>query len=391
MVHPPRLSDEHPARRLEALDGLRGLAAVAIVVLHVWMFDHGDAGRPEKTILDRAIGEMRLGVTLFFVLSGFLLFRPFLTAALRGADAPALGTYALRRAARIVPGYVLAVLVSFALLRWLDHARAIEWSELPVFLLFLQNFDPSTLKQLDPPMWSLTVEVTFYVALPLAGIAALRAGPSRAGIAGLCGALVAGGIALSVLGHLDRWPPTTTDTLLGYVPEFAAGMLAATLVHGRTLRVRTGWALVAGGAALVLANAWWHGYGIGSQTSRELGADLPAVAGFALVVAGLAAAPLRARVLTSRPVQLAGTLSYGIYLLHFPAIDLLRGIDRFPDGLAAALVATLALCTAGAAISWYAVERPVLRAVRRRTRPAPARAPQRARPRPRPQTEPARS
>src|SRR5688572_12698576 len=104
MVHPPRLSDEQPARRLEALDGLRGLAAVAIVVLHVSMFDRGDAGRPEKTLLDRGIGEMRLGVTLFFVLSGFLLFRPFLSAALRGTRLPALGTYAVRRAARILPG-----------------------------------------------------------------------------------------------------------------------------------------------------------------------------------------------------------------------------------------------------------------------------------------------
>ena len=69
------------ARRLLALDGLRGLAAVAIVVHHAWMFSaHG------TTLADSALDEMRLGVTLFFVLSGYLVFGPFVAAALDERD-----------------------------------------------------------------------------------------------------------------------------------------------------------------------------------------------------------------------------------------------------------------------------------------------------------------
>jgi peptidoglycan/LPS O-acetylase OafA/YrhL len=100
---------------------------------------------------------------------------------------------------------------------------------------------------------------------------------------------------------------------------------------------------------------------------RDLGADLPAVAGFGLIVSAIAVAPLRSRVLTSRPVQLSGTLSYGIYLAHFLAIDLLRSTDRWPEHLGAAIAAVLAISTAAATVSWFLVERPALNWARRRT------------------------
>jgi peptidoglycan/LPS O-acetylase OafA/YrhL len=144
-------------------------------------------------------------------------------------------------------------------------------------------------------------------------------------------------------------------------------MLVAVLVHARSASARTGAVLAVAGGALVLANAWWHGYGVGPEIARDIVTDLPAVAGFGLIVAAVAVAPLRARVLTSRPVQLCGTLSYGIYLMHFLAIDLLRAVGRWPEQLGTAILAVLAIATAAAAVSWYLVERPALRWVRRRT------------------------
>src|SRR3954454_4417818 len=113
--------------RLDALDGLRGLAALGVLVLHVWMFSYGDNGKPPKGLLDLALGELRLGVQLFFVLSGFLLFRPFVAAALDGAGrVPSLTRYAIRRAARILPGYWLALGASFLLLRHLEHPMQLD-------------------------------------------------------------------------------------------------------------------------------------------------------------------------------------------------------------------------------------------------------------------------
>ena len=87
--------------RLHALDGLRGLAALAVVVLHVWMYTDANWPRPGRTdLLDRAIGELRIAVVLFFVLSGFLLAQPWINGR-----QPALGRYAVRRFARIAPGH----------------------------------------------------------------------------------------------------------------------------------------------------------------------------------------------------------------------------------------------------------------------------------------------
>jgi len=90
------------------LDGLRGLAALSILVLHVWMYTQ--ANDPDHDVLvDRVIGEFRTGVLLFFVLSAFLLAAPWVAASRGERPAPHLGRFALRRASRIVPGYLLAL------------------------------------------------------------------------------------------------------------------------------------------------------------------------------------------------------------------------------------------------------------------------------------------
>ena len=139
-----------------------------MLVLHVWMFSYGDNHKPPKGFLDFALGELRLGVQLFFVLSGYLIFRPYVAAILDGARrGPGLTRYAIRRAARILPGYWLALGASFLLLRHLDHPMQVDPAELPVFLVFAQNHFLETIKHLDPPMWTLAIEVSFYAALPL--------------------------------------------------------------------------------------------------------------------------------------------------------------------------------------------------------------------------------
>src|SRR3954453_13131841 len=96
-------ADRH---RLLALDGLRGAACTAIVLLHVWMFDHGvRGGGGEKNLLDLVIGELRRRVLLFFALSWFLLDRPFVAAAPDASPAPSPRTYAVPRAPPTLPGY----------------------------------------------------------------------------------------------------------------------------------------------------------------------------------------------------------------------------------------------------------------------------------------------
>src|SRR6185312_15424887 len=97
-----------PAGRVPGLDGLRGLAALAVVVLHVWMYTEANTpGHP--VFVDAVLGELRVAVGLFFVLSGFLLARPWIAAARGERALPDLRRFALKRLARIGPAYWVAL------------------------------------------------------------------------------------------------------------------------------------------------------------------------------------------------------------------------------------------------------------------------------------------
>jgi peptidoglycan/LPS O-acetylase OafA/YrhL len=359
-----------PRGRLDALDGLRGLAATGVLVLHTWMFSYGDSHRPPKGLLDFTLGELRLGVQLFFVLSGFLLFRPFVGAALDGARrGPSLARYAIRRAARILPGYWLAVAASFLLLRHLDHPMQIDPAQLPVFLLFAQNHFIETIKHLDPPMWTLGIEVSFYATLPLAGLLALKLGGVHRGRqVALTLAVVAGGLLSTVLAYTHHWPQTLSTSLLPHMTEFGAGMTAATLLHRRTLPARAAALVALAGVVLIVSNSWWHATGAGSVELRNLVGDAPGVAGIALVLATLVAGPWKAVLLARGPAKWLGSISYGIYLFHFPVIVFLRMTDRWPqDSLTHELLAVLAITLPAATLSWLLIERPAIRWAQRRT------------------------
>jgi peptidoglycan/LPS O-acetylase OafA/YrhL len=388
----PTAEPASPRRtRLDALDGLRGLAALGVLVLHVWMFSYGDNHKPPKGFLDFALGELRLGVQLFFVLSGFLIFRPYVAAVLEGArKGPSLTRYAIRRAARILPGYWLALGASFLLLKHLDHPMQVDPAELPVFLVFAQNHFLETIKHLDPPMWTLAIEVSFYATLPVFGLLALKlvGGRGRPALLALTLLVIAGGALSTVLAYTHRWPETLSTSLLPHLVEFGAGMTVAVLLQGGgALRRRSAGALAVAGVVLVVANSWWHATGAGSQDVRSWVGDAPGVAGLALVLAVLVAGPWPARLLSRGPAKWLGSISYGVYLIHFPVIVFLRMTERWPeDSLSRELLKVMAITIPLATFSWLCVERPAIRWAQRvtgtkraRTAPQPAREPRRQR------------
>jgi peptidoglycan/LPS O-acetylase OafA/YrhL len=359
-----------PAARNHALDGLRGLAALGVLTLHVWMYteqpthDRGD-------LLSAVAGELRQGVVLFFVLSGFLLAGPWVASALDGRRSPRLAAFARRRVARIGPAYWVAMLGSFALLAGSGHHYEIGAGQLPVFAVFAQNYVPSTHGRLDPPMWSLVVEVSFYVALPLLGWMLVRAG-RRGRMVAACAALVALGLTWTALGHGLAWPRTVMTSLPTYLPVFACGIAAAVLAHGRSPGRRACAALALGGAALIVGDGWWH-HGGHTGALGQIVRDLPAAAGFAAIVAAIAARP--PALLSCAPLRGLGTISYALYLWHVPVIVWLRFQDALPADDFAGGVARVTIVTAAIAwASWVLVERPIIqRATRRRRAAAPPR------------------
>jgi peptidoglycan/LPS O-acetylase OafA/YrhL len=355
--------------RMHALDGLRGLAALGVVLLHLWIYTGANA--PDKSLTtDLWMGELRLCVLLFFVLSGFLLALPWIAAAREGREGPHLGRYVARRAARIVPAYWLALAGAVLLFHGTGHGRDVPLHDLPKFIFFLPNVFPDTRNQLDPPMWSLHVEVSFYVVLPLIGLALMRAGRGRLGPLAVSGVLIAAGVAWTTAGVVDDWAPEVTWTLPTYLATFACGIAAAVLAHESRPPRWLARAAFLGGAAVVLGDAYWHmqGYSAFFHSLR----DLPAALGFGAMVWSVALRPTP--VLGSRPLRALGTLSYGVYLWHYLVIYWLQMHDRFPKTFGTAVLAVVPLTFALATASWFLLERPVLRlsarALRRDREPA---------------------
>lgn len=391
-IHPPRAASG--AHRLAGLDALRGLAAVAIVVLHVWLYTTTTSA--DRDGLDEAvIHQFRLALTLFFVLSGYLLYRGWVAAVIDGRQRPRMGRYALSRARRLAPGAWLCLAITAPVLVLLDDVRGVVVPDahlLPLFAVFAQGVHPETLARLNPPMWTLTVEASFYLVLPLLGVLAARlVGSSR--IAPRT-ALMAPAVLLVVLGTAwNAWlalRPQGSGLLLAsalpaLAPCFAAGMAAAVLAHGATLRPRHVRALAILGVAVVVAGGWWHESGAaGTSIAGRVIRDFGAAVGFAALVVTVAHAARPVRLLSRGPLPWLGERSYGVYLWHMPVIYVLRGAGVFPEGrTTAAVLVVFALVVPIAHLSWTLVERPALRwSPRRRGEGKPRPRPDRPNPRP---------
>ena len=147
----------HP--RFPLFDSLRAIAALGVMVAHVGFF----AGAIQHASYGSLVANMNVGVTLFFVISGFLLYRPFVAADLEGRRRPRVRDYARRRVLRIVPAYWVALTV-LAIYPGLVGVFTGKW---PFFYFFGQIYGPGTTPVEGLAVaWSLNVEVSFYVLLP---------------------------------------------------------------------------------------------------------------------------------------------------------------------------------------------------------------------------------
>ncbi|MGH2943602.1 MAG: acyltransferase family protein, partial [Solirubrobacteraceae bacterium] len=354
-------------RRSASLDGLRGLAALSVFAFHGWLYTMPAPDASDRSSVgDYAAHELRLGLVLFFVLSGFLLSRPWFAAALDERRPPNLRRYLRTRAARILPAYYVALVGSIALLWGLQGTPGLRLppaGELPLFFVFGQNFSSASVMKLNPPMWTLAIEVSFYALLPALGWLALRLAPRRRSQAIVPLSLIAIGVAYNwaIAGH--GLSMTFSKTLAATLPYFALGMLAALLFHRRTIGLRAKRALIAGGAALVATDAFAKAAvpanGIDATALFTIMRDVPAAAGFALIVGALAAAP-RGRIVGGPALAALGTISYGFYLWHVPVLIVLRGTGLLPLDPVLGTVVALVPALAVSALSWFALERPIL-------------------------------
>lgn len=363
--------------RNRGLDGLRGLAAVSVLLFHVWLFNDSHTTTRREGPLDYFFVEFKLGLYMFFALSGFLLVRPFLRAALDRRPLPQLIPYARNRLARIAPAYWLSLVGAAAMLFAVGGtatkhmpATADIWQH----FVFAQNFSQDTIMQFNPAAWSLPVELAFYALVPAIGLIAVVAARGVRGSAGV--AVVIGTVALLMIAGGLWWNKATIGepsvhrlALPGMLPYFGLGMWAAigaTLWERRGMRVSTvvarhvPTAALATGLLVVAAAIYNYERNIYSETLLVI-RDIPAAVGFALIIAGVATASERSRfgrALSWRPLVALGTISFGVYLWHVPLLLAGRSASLLPEGTVLASAIVLSISVALGALSWRFVESP---------------------------------
>ena len=353
---------------LPAVEGMRACAAMGVVITHV-AFQTGHS----SGVVGRLFGRFDLAVAVFFALSGFLLWRGHAAAARDLGSRPRTGHYLRSRVVRIMPAYLVAVVVILSLLPDSDHASLTVWL---ANLTLTQIYVPLTLTGGLTQMWSLSVEVSFYLVLPILALLARRIPvgariPAIAALAALSWAWGWAPVAHAGSGiNPLNWPPA-------FFSWFAAGMLLAEWTYSgiglphRLARRRVLMAVVAVLAYLVAASPLAGPEGLipGTATQFAVKTAMGSVVAFALV------APLVLdrldtphRVLGTTGMVTLGRWSYGLFVWHLAALAMVfpvLGTFQFTGRMPAVLVLTLIFGWAIAAVSYALVESPCREALRR--------------------------
>ncbi len=390
--------------RLLGADFIRAAACLTVLFHHLAqrMSWNSNLGFMEWFRIFANVGTF--GVAMFFVLSGFLLARPFWVALDKGGPIPSLGIYAMRRAARILPGFWLALTVTFILSFTLFDAQFNG----ELMLRFLAGFflvadwHWVTLfpVEINGPLWSISFEVTSYVLLPLGlmGLFVLR-GATGAGWSSrvLWLAVIALAVAAhwlfvtyypiddaqrgwdyGLIGGAKWWMPRYNP--FGFFAMFAIGALAA------GVQVRWGdrksWIF----DVLSLAGIAWGVFVIVDLlSSRVEGRDFGFLGipysfpwfqlAIALTLAATPSSVVIGRLLDNPVSRYLATISFGIYVWHYVVLELVRkywapDIDhgQMADPVKFVIVGGMItlITIAVAHFSFHAIENPVIRWARGR-------------------------
>ncbi len=369
------------ADRFPLFDSLRAIAALSVLATHAAVFGISPRLRPYGARLEA-------GVAIFFVISGFLLYRPFAKSRLLGEEGPRTLAYAWRRFLRIFPAYWVALTV-VALVFGLPGLFGSP--DVPLFYGLAQTWKQSTIGAGMSQAWTLCIEITFYAFLPLWAWA-MRSVRGRdfearlrgeiVALAGLFCVSVAYKVAILASGTHKVVITPQLDALPSFLDQFALGMGLAVLsvwIEQRGTLPRAlelidrfpsiPWfvALVAFWAAstqLGLTGRLLEPFTPGEYIGRHM---LYAVIGVAMVIPAVVGETTRGvvrRILGNRVLLYLGLISYGIYLYAPAAHKALEKLHFSPtpgfDPFFVWVPASAAVAVLLASASYYLVERPAL-------------------------------
>jgi peptidoglycan/LPS O-acetylase OafA/YrhL len=359
------------AVRDTALDGIRGIACLVIYFYHTGC----DIYAPPLVLPGFT------GVSIFFVLSGYLMFGPFLGALMGDRTWPSLRQYSIRRFSRIYPPYLVA-LILFSLARYAGHLKPPSLANFLTHVLLIFNyFDWRDFFSINAVFWSLAVEAQFYLILPIAAWAAYRLARSRPRTAAMSVVLgfIVVGIVSRGLEFLASEGPNASDrdtrymTAFSFLDLFGAGMAVAYFEREFSRRLgassRARGVLIGSGLLIYFASNNWvavveRNWMRGETLTYTMAFPFLNCMGIAVALLGLCTRPDRTKgLLTWRPLVALGMISYSLYLYHIGVQFVLNGrfkLDHIPFRISFGLVALVPTVIVST-IMYLIVERPAMR------------------------------
>jgi peptidoglycan/LPS O-acetylase OafA/YrhL len=346
-----------PVHRVESLTGMRAVAALMVVGTHA-AYGTGQVTHGYVGLLS---SRLEIGVPIFFVLTGFLLFGPWVKAAATGSTPPALRRYVWRRVRRIMPAYVVTVLLVFLVYQFRTagpnpgHTWAGLFRHVSLTQIYTGNYILTYLHHGLTQMWSLAVEAAFYATLPLLAYLLLTVVCRRRWRPVLLLVSLAGLAALSpawlIVLHTTDWLPGSAGMWLpAHLACFVGGMALAVLQAIGARCYAFGVIPLALTSYLIVATPI---AGDATMAPVELWEPLAKTV-FYTIIATLVVAPLAlgdrgwyARLVGSRPIVWLGEISYEIFLIHVIVMEVAAtSVFRwhvFTGSLAQLFVVTLAI------------------------------------------------
>jgi peptidoglycan/LPS O-acetylase OafA/YrhL len=405
---PPDVAPARPTRiRIRGLDGARGLAAVGVLIAHV-----ADYYPSHSDLSARITALVGVSLIFFFVLSGFLLFLPYVRALTESAHPllPSTKYYAAQRLARVVPAYVVILLITNYILHtaYVDNPMLYPFGsgggtgmitdrwQLLANLTLTQTYIPRFFQTGLNPSWSLSMEYAFYACLPIvcalmfAARRRLSLRPYKVAVITVSALIVMGFVgkllAPVFIGNYDttdpwliNWGPNWGAVYLRSFPvnadNYAFGMLAAVVIVAmerrelterlsRRVRLYSALAVIPTGVLFVFL----------LLLRRQFETSALALFG-ALLILVIVAPSARgrdsalAKWFDVRPARYLGRVSLSLCLWHFPIMLLLGRWGLMGTGTVSSTVANILLvfviALAVSTASFYCVERPAMNAARR--------------------------
>ncbi|GER87049.1 hypothetical protein KDW_12110 [Dictyobacter vulcani] len=413
---PVTLSVEHVAlpaaskkNNITALDGIRACAIILVMTFHINQMSLGLLWNPEQYPIASALATFGgSGVTLFFILSGFLLFLPYAKSLLFQSNWPSARQFYVKRMLRIIPAYYVA-LFAIILLFQQEYLQPDHWQKLALFLTFFMDSSSSTFRQLNGPFWTLAIEWQFYMILPLLALGFLLVAKRLPALPrqrllvmiGCCILLIVWGLFLRILANntpIVKHPANIVVSVIffflygmtgKYIENFAVGMIICLCytyawhpVHGSALRQRlknTSLFFVPLGLLLLFCMSIWH-YNVGHMQvpafaflnvlapQFEWLNEMIIALGYGSCVLGILFGPEWLQGIFSwKPLVWIGLISYGLYMWHLPLISFFH-VQLLPHipitGQASYLLywlSVLVIVIPVALLSYHLIEKPCTR------------------------------